>query len=53
MAHSQWCGKECCECENPCALDQKMGCSPDCAEIDPKTNRRNKKGCKSCGVYEK
>ena len=28
--HKSWCGKPCCDCENPCSLDERMPCSPDC-----------------------
>lgn len=28
--HKDWCGKPCCDCENPCKLDEILPCSPDC-----------------------
>ena len=28
--HKNWCGNPCSECENPCALDESIPCSPDC-----------------------
>lgn len=31
--HKDWCGKPCCECENPCALDETIPCSPDCEHL--------------------
>lgn len=48
MAHSQWCGNKCSECSNPCRLDSKMFCSPDCEAINPKTNLADRDICLSC-----
>lgn len=28
--HKDWCGKPCCDCKNPCKLDESISCSPDC-----------------------
>lgn len=34
MPHKDWCGKQCGECESPCALDESMPCSPSCENIN-------------------
>lgn len=39
MAHKDWCGKSCADCENPCALDENMPCSPDCENLNPDGTR--------------
>lgn len=33
MAHSNWCGKLCAECANPCWVDESIPCSPDCENL--------------------
>jgi hypothetical protein len=50
MAHSQWCGKKCSECETSCSVDEDMGCSPDCEAINPKTNLHDIEICINCGA---
>lgn len=30
MPHREWCGRPCSECDEPCDLDKRMPCSPDC-----------------------
>lgn len=50
MAHNKWCGKQCCECNNPCEVDLEMLCSPDCEAINPKTNLPDRTACISCGA---
>ena len=30
MAHQEWCGLPCADCQNPCRLDESIPCSPDC-----------------------
>lgn len=44
MALGEWCGKSCSECENPCALDEMISCSPDCANLTV-DGKINIKGC--------
>jgi len=31
--HKLWCGNSCADCENPCALDESIPCSPDCENL--------------------
>ena len=50
MAHSNWCGKSCSECNQPCKLDESFPCSLDCKAIDSKTNLHNLSICISCGA---
>jgi hypothetical protein len=51
MAHSEWCGKVCSECnECFCCVDLEMPCSPDCKAINPKTNLHNIEICINCGA---
>lgn len=45
--HKDWCGKPCSECENPCALDMSMPCSPDC-ECLGENGEHNCDECKHC-----
>ena len=54
MALEMWCGKECCECTSPCALDMSIPCSPDCENLNADGSRKVKK-CKAsgCDAYEK
>ena len=35
MAHKDWCGKPCSDCETSCGLDESMPCSPDCENLLP------------------
>ena len=35
MAHKNWCGLPCADCENICYLDQHIPCSPDCEHLSP------------------
>ena len=46
MPHMDWCGKPCGDCEDPCALDKGMPCSPDCGNLLP-YGGRNKKECRT------
>ncbi|MFW6026040.1 MAG: hypothetical protein ACOCRX_06830 [Candidatus Woesearchaeota archaeon] len=46
--HSDWCGKECSECEDRCSLDSKIPCSPDCVHIDPNTDTPMSLECLTC-----
>lgn len=48
MAHKNWCGKPCCECETSCALDEAIPCSPDCEALNP-DGSRNKEMRKASG----
>lgn len=45
--HRLWCGKKCCDCTNPCSLDESISCSPDCPELGP-DGERNSEACKHC-----
>ena len=38
MPRAEWCGKECCDCENPCYWDENYPCSP-CCELLGKDGR--------------
>ena len=53
MAHKDWCGKPCGECENHCPLDHSMPCSPDCEEMNADGTRNAEKcvesGCDAFG----
>lgn len=51
MAHAEWCGKPCGECENPCWVDFAIPCSPDCENLRPDGTVDHEK-CKGCEVYE-
>lgn len=48
MAHKDWCGKPCCDCEHPCKLDESIACSPDCENLFP-CGERNIQKCKEIG----
>lgn len=53
MAHSEWCGNLCGDCEEPCKLDWTICCSPDCEYLDPKTDSpMGEEECKDCDAYE-
>ena len=47
MAHKEWCGKSCDECQNPCALDESISCSPDCQALNP-DGSRDEAQCVGC-----
>lgn len=51
MAHAEWCGKPCCECQNPCWIDENLPCSPDCVNLLPDGSPDPEK-CKGCEVFE-
>jgi len=48
MAHQDWCGAPCADCNDPCALDESMACSPDC-EYLMKDGTRDTAKCAECG----
>ena len=48
MPHQDWCGKLCGKCENPCQLDWRMPCSPDC-ELLTHDGIRNLANCSEAG----
>lgn len=48
MAHREWCGRACSDCEHPCALDEKIPCSPDCENLFS-NGERNVLRCKEIG----
>jgi len=48
MAHIKWCGNPCAECNDPCALDQSMPCSPDCENLTSEGLRDTEK-CTQAG----
>jgi hypothetical protein len=54
MAHKLWRGKECCDCEHPCKLDEQIPCSPDCENLNPNGSRKVAK-CKAarCDAFLK
>ena len=45
--HKGWCGKPCCDCEHPCALDESIPCSPDC-ECLGENGETDCEECKQC-----
>ena len=49
MAHAEWCGKPCGECENPCYLDESMPCSPCCENLDEDGDPKNPYECIKAG----
>ena len=51
MAHKDWCGKPCADCEQPCALDESMPCSPDCDLLNADGTQDGDQ-CESCDVYK-
>ena len=51
MAHRDWCGRDCGECENPCALDESMLCGPNCENLSPDGEPDPVK-CKGCDAYK-
>lgn len=48
MAHKDWCGKPCGECDTPCRLDESMPCSPDCEALN-EDGSRNVEVCTAAG----
>ena len=50
MPIQEWCGRPCAQCENPCALDESIPCSPDCELLQPDGNRDRVlcAGCDAC-----
>ena len=51
MAHKDWCGKPCSECQNPCKLDYSLPCSPDCENLG-QDGYPIEADCKGCDAYE-
>ena len=53
MAHAEWCGKPCCDCEDPCWLDESMPCSPSCENLGPDGEPLDWRKCKAdgCDAY--
>lgn len=45
--HKDWCGKPCCDCKNPCNLDESISCSPDC-EFLGKNGEHMHHECQDC-----
>lgn len=45
--HKDWCGKPCCDCTNPCKLDEILPCSPDC-EFLGKYGEHTSIECQKC-----
>lgn len=39
MAHNLWCGNPCCDCLQPCRLDEQIPCSPDCENLNQDGSR--------------
>lgn len=50
MAHRNWCGKPCCDCQHPCSLDAQIPCSPDCENLK-KDGSIEPYLCKDCDAY--
>lgn len=51
--HKRWCGKPCCDCVDPCALDESMPCSPDCPALNEDGSRDIAQCVASgCDAYE-
>lgn len=49
MAHRNWCGKVCGECEHPCWVDESIPCSPDCKHLGE--DGEFTKACAECDCY--
>lgn len=45
--HKDWCGKVCADCLNPCKLDEKNPCSPDCEFLGADGNPSSPE-CQKC-----
>lgn len=45
-----WCGARCSECANPCRLDEKIPCSPDCEFLGE--HGEFTEGCVDCEVFK-
>lgn len=45
--HKNWCGNPCSECQNPCALDESIPCSPDCLFLGKNGETTHQK-CQEC-----
>ena len=45
--HKNWCGKACCDCKNPCKLDESIPCSPDC-EFLGENGEHTHPECQNC-----
>lgn len=56
MAHNDWCGKACGECDSPCALDRNISCSPDCGGLNEDGTRNaglcTESGCDAFATTE-
>lgn len=48
MAHANWCGKRCADCEG-CWLDESLPCSPDCELLGENGYPKNFMECKRSG----
>lgn len=51
--HKEWCGKTCSDCKNPCGLDEKIPCSPDCEFLgeDGSTTHPECQNCDALQLY--
>jgi len=45
MAHKDWCGRPCSDCQNHCRLDEEIPCSPDCENLNEDGSRETE-SCK-------
>lgn len=45
--HKDWCGKPCCDCKNPCNLDESIPCSPDCKFLGA-NGEHTSSACQDC-----
>lgn len=48
--HNAWCGKNCADCSDPCMIDKKLFCSPDC-ECLGANGEMSAPECKTCDAY--
>lgn len=54
MPHVDWCGKKCIKCNEECELFERIGCLPDCKNIDVVTGEaKDKMKCtlSKCAYY--
>ena len=50
MPIQEWCGRPYAQCNNPCALDESIPCSPDCELLKP-DGSRDRVLCEGCDAY--
>ena len=47
MAHKDWCGRSCGECETGCEIDRNIICFLNCENLNPDGNRAKEKCCEA------